>query len=74
MVANTTINDDVQLWVQPSSLLGGIDLQVVEPPVDDPEAEEYGWNQDGEQLKEMWESMAQCADNIQNYFPFLDSE
>ncbi|KAK3191653.1 hypothetical protein K4F52_002468 [Lecanicillium sp. MT-2017a] len=34
--------DDVQLWVQPSSRLGGIRIQEAEPPVDHPEARNTG--------------------------------
>lgn len=62
-------SDEVQLWLDPDSVLDGIDLRELEPPVDHPEAEEMGWNQSGPQLADMWESTARVAWLIQNDWP-----
>lgn len=68
-VPGNEFSDQVQLWVRPGSVLGGIKLRELEPPVNHPRAREMGWNQSRAQLNEMWKTAAKVAWNIQNDWP-----
>lgn len=61
--------EDVQLWVRPSTILGGVKLLEVDPRKEQTEEGGDGWNEFDSSLNRMWSSMARIAWNIHTYRP-----